>query len=45
MKAISYTNARNNLANIMEEVCNDHTLVIVTRQKQKPLVIMSLELL
>ncbi|WP_016917212.1 hypothetical protein [Rickettsia honei] len=27
----------------MKKVCADHTSVIVTRQKQKPVVIMSLE--
>ncbi|QQV75575.1 Antitoxin YefM [Rickettsia tillamookensis] len=27
----------------MEKVCADHTAVVVTRQKQKPVVIMSLE--
>lgn len=43
MEAISYTKARNNFADIMEKVCVDHTSVIVTRQKQKPVVIMSLE--
>ncbi|BBJ32139.1 MULTISPECIES: type II toxin-antitoxin system Phd/YefM family antitoxin [spotted fever group] len=43
MEAISYTKARNNFADIMERVCADHTSVVVTRQKQKPVVIMSLE--
>ncbi|WP_032138964.1 type II toxin-antitoxin system Phd/YefM family antitoxin [Rickettsia tamurae] len=43
MEAISYTKARNNFADIMERVCVDHTSVVITRQKQKPVVIMSLE--
>ena len=43
MKAISYTAARQNLAKIMESVCNDHAPVIVTRKKSNSVVIMSLE--
>lgn len=43
MEAISYTKARSNFADIMEKVCTDHTSVMITRQKQKPVVIMSLE--
>lgn len=43
MEAISYTKARSNFADIMEKVCADHTSVMITRQKQKPVVIMSLE--
>jgi len=31
MKAITYTAARQNLAKTMEEVCEDHAPVIVTR--------------
>jgi antitoxin YefM len=43
MKAISYTAARQNLAKTMEEVCEDHAPVIVTRKKSDSVVIMSLE--
>ena len=43
MKAITYTAARQNLAKTMEEVCNDHAPVIVTRKKSDSVVIMSLE--
>jgi len=43
MKAITYTAARQNLAKTMEEVCNDHAPVIVTRKKSNSVVIMSLE--
>ncbi|MFH1673305.1 MAG: type II toxin-antitoxin system prevent-host-death family antitoxin [Pseudomonadota bacterium] len=43
MKAITYTAARQNLAQAMENVCKDHAPVIVTRKKNNSVVIMSLE--
>ena len=43
MKAITYTNARQNLAKTMENVCNDHAPVIITRKTTDSVVIMSLE--
>ena len=43
MKAITYTNARQNLAKTMEQVCEDHSPVIVTRKTNDSVVIMSLE--
>ena len=43
MNNISYTAARNNLAKTMEHVCNEHTPVVITRSKQKPVIMMSLE--
>ncbi len=43
MKAITYTAARQNLAKTMENVCNDHAPVIVTRKTTDSVVIMSLE--
>lgn len=43
MKAITYTAARQNLAKTMENVCNDHAPVIITRKKTGSVVIMSLE--
>jgi antitoxin YefM len=43
MEAITYTNARQNLAKTMERVCQDHSPVIVTRKKNDSVVIMSLE--
>ena len=42
MKAITYTNARQNLAKTMENVCNDHAPVIITRKTTDSVVIMSL---
>ena len=43
MDAISYTVARANLAKTMEKVCNDHDPVIITRKRESPVVMMSLE--
>ena len=43
MKAISYTNARSNLAKTMEKVCEDHDPVIITRRNESSVVMMSLE--
>ncbi len=43
MKVISYTAARNKLADTMNEVTEDHAPVIITRQKGKPVVMISLE--
>jgi len=42
MNAISYTSARANLAKTMEQVCNDHAPVIITRKSESPVVMMSL---
>ena len=43
MKAISYSTVRANLAKTMEAVCDDHAPVIVTRQNERSVVIISLE--
>jgi len=43
MDAISYTVARANLAKTMEKVCNDHDPVIITRKRESPVVMISLE--
>jgi len=43
MKAVTYTSARQNLAKTMEEVCEDHLPIIITRKKNKSVVMMSLE--
>ena len=43
MDAISYTAARANLAKTMEKVCNDHDPVIITREEDPPVVMLSLE--
>jgi len=43
MNAITYSAARENLAATMEHVCDNHEAVIITRQKARPVVMMSLE--
>lgn len=43
MDAISYTVARAHLAKTMEKVCNDHEPVIITRRREAPIVMISLE--
>ncbi len=43
MDAISYTAARSKLAKTMEQVCDDHSPVIITRSKASSVVMMSLE--
>lgn len=42
MDAITYTAVRQNLAQTMTEVCENHTPIIITRQKAEPVVMMSL---
>lgn len=43
MDAISYTSARANLADTMDRVCNDHEALIITRNGQQSVVMLSLE--
>lgn len=43
MKAITYTAARENLASTMDSVCLDHDPVIITRNRDQAVVMMSLE--
>lgn len=43
MDAISYTSARANLASTMDRVCNDHEALIITRNGQQSVVMLSLE--
>ncbi|MGI9303026.1 MAG: type II toxin-antitoxin system Phd/YefM family antitoxin [Gammaproteobacteria bacterium] len=43
MKARSYTAVRGNLAKTMEEVCDDHEPVVITRKNEKSVVLLSLE--
>jgi antitoxin YefM len=43
MDAITYTAARANLAQTMNRVCADHEPLIITRNGQKSVVMMSLE--
>ncbi len=43
MNAISYTAARENLASTMDRVCADHAPVIITRNRDQSVVMLSLE--
>ena len=43
MDAITYTQARKNFSKVMNQVCDDHAPVIITRQSERPVVMMSLE--
>jgi antitoxin YefM len=43
MNAISYTAARENLAATMDKVCEDHAPIIITRNRDQAVVMMSLK--
>lgn len=43
MEIISYTKARNELAEVMNKVCDNHVPIVINRQEQRPVVLMSLE--
>jgi len=43
MDAITYTTARANLADTMNRVCDDHEPIIITRNSQQAVVMMSLD--
>ena len=43
MDVITYTDARNRLTKLLEKVNNDGAPVLITRQRGKPAVLMSLE--
>lgn len=43
MEIISYTKARNNFSDVMNQVCENHTPITIVRQESKPVVLMSLE--
>lgn len=43
MDAMTYTEARQNLAKTMEHVCNDHEPVIITSKRDKAVVMISLD--
>lgn len=42
MESISYTSARSNLAKTMEQVCNDHAPIAITRKGEGAVVMMSM---
>ena len=43
MESISYTAARSNLAKKMEQVCDDHAPIAITRKGEGAVVMMSME--
>ena len=43
MNAVTYSQARSNLAKTMDKVCDDHSPIIITRKSQRPVVMISLE--
>ena len=43
MEAMTYTQIRENFTAVMDEICEDHNPVIITRQRAKPMILMSLE--
>jgi antitoxin YefM len=43
LDAINYSEARKNLASLMDSVCNDSEVVVITRRKARPAVLMSLD--
>lgn len=42
MEAMTYTQVRQNFAAVMNTICEDHSPVIITRQRSEPVVLMSL---
>ena len=42
MKAITYTAARETLADTMQRVCEDHAPVVITRRRDQAVVMMAL---
>jgi antitoxin YefM len=43
METINYSEARANLSSIMDQVCDSHVPLIITRQNSRPVVMMSLD--
>ena len=43
MRSLTYTAARENLARTMQQVCDDHDAVVITRRRDQAVVMMSLE--
>lgn len=43
MTAMTYTAARENLASTMDQVCSDHDPVIITRNRDQAVVMLSLD--
>jgi len=43
MQAVNYTNARNNLKSLIDDVCDNHEEVIITTKNDKSVVMISLD--
>jgi antitoxin YefM len=43
MQAITYSEARHNLKNVMDEACSNHEPILITRSKRESVVLLSLE--
>jgi antitoxin YefM len=43
MNAIAYSEAFSHFAEVLEKVCDDHAPIVITRDHQRPVVLMSLE--
>ena len=43
LDAVSYSEARKSLATIMESVCDDQDVIVITRRKSRPVVMLSLD--
>jgi len=43
VNALTYSQARGNLAKTMDKVCDDHSPIIITRKNRRSVVMMSLE--
>ena len=43
MTALTYSQARSELAKIMDKVCDDHSPIIITRKNRRSVVMISLE--
>jgi antitoxin YefM len=43
MNALTYSQARSDLAKTMDKVCDDHAPIIITRKNQRSVVMISLE--
>ena len=43
MDTITYTNARQNLASKMQQVCDNHNPLIITRKNKCPVIMLALE--
>jgi antitoxin YefM len=43
LDAVNYSEARKNLSSLMDSVCKDSEVVVITRRKARPAVLMSLD--